>query len=88
MNTDDIERGIYVCQDCGNHYLPPSTMEYPTGPASEIFCATCQPKHNPALAAQSGINLADGMIKPRTRGPRRAGKAPAQRGKTGRSKLG
>jgi hypothetical protein len=88
--TDDITRGIFVCQDerCGNHYLPPSTMTYPEGPASEIFCATCQPNHPAAVAALPGINLADGMIKPRTRGPRRAGKAPAQRGKTGRSKLG
>ncbi|MEY9842259.1 hypothetical protein [Streptacidiphilus sp. EB103A] len=86
--SDDISRGIFVCQDCGNHYLPPVDMNYPTGPASEIFCATCQPEHSPALAASAGFNLADGMAKPRTRGPRRAGTAPAARGKTGRSKLG
>ncbi|MFC1418566.1 hypothetical protein [Streptacidiphilus cavernicola] len=86
--TDDISRGIFVCQDCGRHYLPPADMQYPCGPASEIFCATCQPLNSPALAAQHGVNLADNMIKPRSRGPRRAGNAPAARGKTGRSKLG
>lgn len=86
--TDDISRGIYVCQDCSAHYLPPSTMIYPTGPASEIFCATCQPNHSPALAARSGVNLADNMIKPRSRGPRRAGTSPVRRERTGRSKLG
>lgn len=86
--SDDISRGIFVCQGCGNHYLPPADMTYPTGPASEIFCATCQPEHSPALAASAGFNLAAGMAKPRPRRPKRAGTAPAARGKTGRSKLG
>lgn len=88
MTDNDITRGLYVCQDCGAHYLPPADMTYPTGPASEIFCATCQPVNSPALAAQAGVNLADSMIKPRTRGPRRAGNSPAKRNRTGRSKLG
>lgn len=88
MSIDDTARGIFVCQDCGSHYLPPAAMQYPTGPASEIFCATCQPVNSPALAAQRGINLADGLVKARARGARRAGKAPHARSGTGRSKLG
>lgn len=88
MSTEDVTRGIFVCQDCGNHYLPPADMTYPTGPASQIFCATCQPNQSPALAAQAGINLADNMIKPRSRGPKRAGSRPIKRSSTGRSKLG
>jgi hypothetical protein len=88
--TDDLERGIYVCQDpqCGRHYLPPASLQYPTGPASQIFCATCAPNYTPAEAARPGLNLADGMTKPRSRGPRRAGSRPVKRSSTGRSKLG
>lgn len=86
--NDDISRGIYLCQDCGAHYLPPADMLYPTGPASEIFCSDCQPNNSPALAAMPGINLADNMVKPRSRGPKRAGNRPIKRDSGGRSKLG
>lgn len=88
--TDDISRPLYVCQDpqCGCHYLPPSAMVYPTGPASEVYCATCAPNYSAAEAARPGLNLADNMIKLRARGPRRAGTSPVRRERTGRSKLG
>lgn len=86
---DDIARPIYVCQDerCGRHYLPPASMQYPTGPASEVFCSTCQPEHSPESQARPGINLADTLPATRPRRPRRAGKAPAKGGSTQRSKL-
>lgn len=90
MSTDDTSRPLFVCQDpaCGRHFLPPSTMEYPTGPASEAYCATCAPNYSSAEAARPGFNLADNMIRPRTRGHRRAGHSPTRRERTGRSKLG
>ena len=86
---DDDGRGIYVCQDCGSHYLPPLDMTYPSGPASQIFCARCQSDNSPALAAQAGINIADNLVGRRGRRPRRAGTAPVrQQGRGGRGKLG
>ncbi|SEL97973.1 hypothetical protein [Streptacidiphilus jiangxiensis] len=87
MNDDDIARPIYLCQDCGAHYLPPTSMQYPTGPASQVFCSKCQPEHCADNAARSGINLAEGAAPPRPRRPRRAGKAPAKGGSTQRTKL-
>lgn len=88
--TDDVSRPLFVCQDetCGRHFLPPSTMTYPTGPASEVHCATCAPNYSAAENARPGYNLADNMTKPRSRGPRRAGSRPVKRSSTGRSKLG
>ena len=88
--TDDVGRPLFVCQDpvCGRHYLPPSDMTYAQGQASEVFCATCAPNHTPEDAARPGLNLAETMAKPRSRGPRRAGSAPVRRERTGRSKLG
>lgn len=88
MSDDSVGRGIFVCQDCGNHYLPPADLQYAEGPASQIFCADCQPGQSPALAAQAGFNLADSMARTRSRGPRRAGTAPVRRARTGRGKLG
>lgn len=85
---EDRARGIYVCQDCGCHYLPPPAMAYPSGPASQIFCARCQPDNSPALAAQAGVDIADNLVERRRRGARRAGKAPAKQPRTGRGKLG
>ncbi|MFC1416262.1 hypothetical protein [Streptacidiphilus cavernicola] len=85
---DGQGRGIYVCQDCGSHYLPPVGMSYPCGPASEIFCAWCQPDNSPALASQAGVNIADNLVERRRRGPGRAGHAPAKQGRGGRGKLG
>lgn len=83
----DILRPIYLCQDCGGHYLPPASMEYPTGPASEVYCVTCQPAHSAIEQLRPGINLSENLAKPRARGPRRAGKAPTKGGMTKRSKL-
>jgi hypothetical protein len=90
MTTDGASRPLYVCQnpECGRHYLPPADMAYPDGPASQVYCATCQPDHSPDDAARPGLNLADNMTKPRSREPRRAGNAPIRRVRTGRSKLG
>ena len=85
---DDRARGIYVCQDCGCHYLPPLDLTYPSGPASQIFCAWCQPDNSPALAAQAGIDIADNLVERRRRRPARAGRAPAKQGRGGRGKLG
>jgi hypothetical protein len=87
MNDDDTARPIYLCQDCGAHYLPPTSMQYPTGPASQVFCSTCQPEHCADSAARRGINLAESAAQLRARRPRRAGKAPAKGGSTQRSKL-
>lgn len=88
MSTpDDTTRSVYLCQDCGAHYLPPAAMEYPTGPASEVFCTTCQPAHSPIEQLRPGINLSENLAKPRARKPRRAGKAPVKGGGTKRSKL-
>lgn len=90
MNTpDDTARPIYMCQDerCGVHYMPPSSLMYVSGPASQVFCSTCQPQHSPDNAARPGINLAENLPKIRARKPRRAGKAPAKGGATKRSKL-
>ena len=88
MDTpDDPTRSVYLCLDCGAHYLPPPTMEYPTGPASEAYCVSCQPEHSPESQARPGINLSENLAKPRPRKPRRAGTAPAKGGATQRSKL-
>ncbi|MEY9963974.1 hypothetical protein ABIA33_002008 [Streptacidiphilus sp. MAP12-16] len=78
--TDDVSRPLFVCQDCGTHYLPPGDMAYEaSGPASEVFCATCQPAHTPDNAARPGVNLAENVRKPRSRAPRHAGRSPARR---------
>ncbi|WP_042380635.1 hypothetical protein [Streptacidiphilus melanogenes] len=86
-SLDDPTRSVFLCQDCGAHYLPPASMEYPTGPASEVFCVECQPKHSAVEQARTGLNLSENLAKPRPRKPRRAGNAPAKRGSTTRSKL-
>ena len=76
---DDITRAIYLCQDCGAHYLPPADLTYGHGIASEVFCASCQPAHTPDSAARPGVDLAATVRRARTRGPRRAGHQPARR---------
>jgi hypothetical protein len=35
-------RNLYVCGECATSYLPPESMEYPTGPASPVHCSVCQ----------------------------------------------
>lgn len=85
--NDDPTRSVFLCLDCGDHYLPPASMQYPTGPASEAYCTRCQPSHTPTEQARTGINLSENLAKPRARKPRRAGKAPAKGGTTQRSKL-
>lgn len=87
MTTDDTGRPLYLCQDCGTHFLPPTDMTYPTGPASEVYCATCAPNYSEAEAARPGLNLALNVVKPRAERPRRAGSRPVKRGATGRGKL-
>ncbi|WP_042434738.1 hypothetical protein [Streptacidiphilus anmyonensis] len=88
MSTpDDVTRSVFLCQDCGAHYLPPASMDYPAGPASEVYCVECQPQHSPAEQARTGLNLSENLTRPRPRKPRRAGNAPAKRGSTTRSKL-
>jgi hypothetical protein len=85
--TDDQGRPLYCCQDCGIHYLPPADLQYRHGPASQVYCATCQPVHSPHDAARPGMDLADGLVRPRTRAERRAGHAPARRVGNGRGKF-
>ncbi|QMU79692.1 hypothetical protein GXW83_32305 [Streptacidiphilus sp. PB12-B1b] len=89
MTTDNTGRPIYLCQEpaCGSHYLPPADMEYPHGPASAVFCARCQPGHSPAEAAHPAPDLADGLVRQRPTPQRRAGRSPARRHQTGRTKL-
>lgn len=87
MNDPTPIRPIYLCQDCGAHYLPPVSLEYPTGPASEVFCVGCQPDHSPASQARPGVDLTEHLARPRPRKPRRAGTSPAKGGTTQRSKL-
>ncbi|WP_042370960.1 hypothetical protein [Streptacidiphilus neutrinimicus] len=84
---DDTARSVFLCLDCGAHFLPPAAMRYPSGSASEAYCTECQPKHSPAEQARTGINLSENQAKPRARRPRRAGTAPAKGGSTQRSKL-
>lgn len=89
MTDNDIHRPLYVCQDpdCGVRYLPPGSMEYPSGPASEVYCSDCAPKYSPAEAARPGLDLSLNVIKPRSQRPRRAGSHPVKRGSVGRGKL-
>lgn len=35
-------RFVFECVECGGHYLPPEEMVYPDGPASPVWCSTCQ----------------------------------------------
>jgi hypothetical protein len=35
-------RLVFECVECGGHYLPPEGMVYPDGPASPLWCASCQ----------------------------------------------
>ncbi|MGA5821084.1 hypothetical protein ACPC54_24840 [Kitasatospora sp. NPDC094028] len=43
-------RLVFECVECGGHYLPPEGMAYPDGPASPLWCATCQhAKHTAGL---------------------------------------
>ncbi|GAB7184985.1 hypothetical protein ATKI12_4816 [Kitasatospora sp. Ki12] len=35
-------RLVFECVECGGHYLPPESMVYPDGPASPVWCTTCQ----------------------------------------------
>ncbi|BAJ26029.1 MULTISPECIES: hypothetical protein [Kitasatospora] len=36
-------RLLFVCQDCGCHYLVPTSLDYPDGGrASAVWCSSCQ----------------------------------------------
>ncbi|MFG2844804.1 hypothetical protein ACGF12_16770 [Kitasatospora sp. NPDC048296] len=35
-------RLVFECVECGGHYLPPEGMVYPDGPASPLWCSSCQ----------------------------------------------
>ncbi|MFH8381589.1 hypothetical protein ACH4E7_11670 [Kitasatospora sp. NPDC018058] len=35
-------RLVFECFECGGHYLPPEGMVYPDGPASPVWCTSCQ----------------------------------------------
>ncbi|MEU4114915.1 hypothetical protein AB0F71_10520 [Kitasatospora sp. NPDC028055] len=35
-------RLCFECVECGGHYLPPEGMVYPDGPASPVWCSSCQ----------------------------------------------
>ncbi|MET8629755.1 hypothetical protein ABZW30_39535 [Kitasatospora sp. NPDC004669] len=35
-------RLVFECVECGGHYLPPEDMVYPDGPASPLWCSSCQ----------------------------------------------
>ncbi|MFG3223649.1 hypothetical protein ACGF07_02540 [Kitasatospora sp. NPDC048194] len=35
-------RLVFECVECGGHYLPPEGMVYPDGPASPVWCSSCQ----------------------------------------------
>ncbi|MEV7603735.1 hypothetical protein AB0O91_40830 [Kitasatospora sp. NPDC089797] len=48
-------RLVFECVECGGHYLPPEGMVYPDGPASPVWCSSCQVSKRTAGLAEDPL---------------------------------